>query len=108
MLRGLIDQVLLTFRLLRDARVPLWTKAVVLLPVLYFISPIDIIPDVLLGIGQLDDLGLILGSMRLFEALTPEYIVQEHRDALRRRHQPLDVIDGDRLRSAPREKPKRG
>jgi uncharacterized membrane protein YkvA (DUF1232 family) len=79
MIRAIVDQVWLTWKLLFDKRVPAWMKAVALAPLIYVISPIDIIPDFILGLGQLDDLGLVLAGMRLFESMVPEYIVQEHR-----------------------------
>lgn len=93
MFRGLLNQVLLTWRLLRDKRVPWWSKLIAIAPVVYVISPLDFIPDVILGLGQLDDLGIVLAGMRLFEAVVPDYIVQEHREALGRRDRPLEVID---------------
>src|SRR5690348_3710171 len=77
MLRAIIEQVLLTWRLFRDPRVSLWHKAIPVLAVAYVLSPLDLIPDFIIGLGQLDDLGIVLGAMRLFESVTPEYIVQE-------------------------------
>src|SRR5262249_38616215 len=74
-MRGVIVQIQLTWRLIRDPRVPLWAKAIPFLAAAYVISPIDIIPDWLIGLGQLDDLGILLGAMRLMESVTPEYIV---------------------------------
>ncbi len=78
-LQGLIDEAWLTWRLFMDNRVPLWTKAILLFPVIYMLSPIDIIPDFILGLGQLDDIGIIIASMRFFQSLVPENIVAEHR-----------------------------
>ena len=98
MIRGIIDQVLLTFRLLFDKRVPLWAKLIGIAPFIYLISPLDFIPDVILGLGQLDDLGIILAGMRLFEGVVTDYIVQEHREALGRRNQPLEVVDAPQYR----------
>lgn len=97
LLRAVIDRFLLTWRLMRDPRVPLWTKAIPVLGIAYVLSPLDFIPDFLIGLGQLDDLGILLLSMRLFEATVPAYVVEEHREAVKRRHEPLDVIDGSRL-----------
>ncbi len=94
MIKGLIQQVRLTYRLLRDPRVPLWAKAIPFLPLLYVISPLDFIPDFLPVIGQLDDLTLMILGMRLFEAVTPEYIAREHRDALARAEGPMEVVEG--------------
>ncbi len=96
LLRAIIDRFILTWRLIRDPRVPLWTKAIPVLGVAYVLSPLDFIPDFIIGVGQLDDLGIILMAMRLFEAVVPGYIVEEHRQAVKRRHQPLEVIDGAR------------
>ena len=109
MFKAIIDQVWLTWKLLFDKRVPYWMKAVALAPVIYVISPIDLIPDFILGLGQLDDLGLILAGMRLFESIVPEYIVQEHRAAITQRDDP-NTIKGRNysVRSEEAEKPKRG
>jgi uncharacterized membrane protein YkvA (DUF1232 family) len=78
----IVQQLVLTWRLLLDGRVPLYAKLAVLLPLIYFISPIDLIPDVILGLGQLDDLAIIIGGFKLFESLSPAAVVQEHRAAL--------------------------
>jgi len=98
MLRALIDQIILTWRLIRDPRVTLWSKAIPVLALAYVLSPLDLIPDFILGLGQLDDLGIILGAMRLFEAVTPDYIVAEHRKEIARRNTPLEVINTTRYR----------
>lgn len=47
-------------RLLLDERVPLWQKAIPVAAALYLVSPLDLIPDVLPVIGQLDDLAVLL------------------------------------------------
>lgn len=94
MIRAIIDQVWLTWKLLFDKRVPYWMKAVALLPLIYVLSPIDLIPDFILGLGQLDDLGMVLAGMRLFEALVPETIVQEHRAAIRASSGSPNLVEG--------------
>jgi uncharacterized membrane protein YkvA (DUF1232 family) len=108
MFRSLLDQGLLTWRMLLDKRVPFWAKLVAIAPFIYVISPIDFIPDVLVGLGQLDDIGIILAGMRLFEAVVPDYIVQEHRAAIARRDRPIEVVDVPNYRvTSENEKPKR-
>jgi len=57
MLRSLFQQARLAVRLLREPRVPLLLKAIPVLALIYLISPLDLIPDILPGLGQLDDLG---------------------------------------------------
>jgi uncharacterized membrane protein YkvA (DUF1232 family) len=110
MFRALIDQVRLTWRLIRDPRVPLWMKVIPFLGVAYVISPLDLIPDLLIGLGQLDDLGIILGAMRLFESVVPDYLVVEHRKEIERGHKPMEFVDSPRYRIFHRgeEKKKRG
>ena len=45
---------------------------------MYILLPVDLIPDWMLGLGQVDDLGLFLLSLRLFFDLCPSEIVQRY------------------------------
>jgi uncharacterized membrane protein YkvA (DUF1232 family) len=72
----------LGWRLLWDPRVSLWVKLAPFFTVLYIISPLDFIPDVILGVGQVDDLGALLVGLELFIRLTPEGIVMQHLQAM--------------------------
>lgn len=81
-LTGIFRQLRLIWLLMQDGRVPLWMKAVVPLSLLYLVSPFDFIPDVVLGLGQLDDLGVILLGMTLFVKLCPQNIVDYYRNQL--------------------------
>ncbi|WP_204817726.1 YkvA family protein [Corallococcus macrosporus] len=47
------------FRYVRDPHVALWRKLAGVLAVVYFLSPVDAIPDVLPLLGWLDDLGVL-------------------------------------------------
>ena len=58
---------------LRHPAAPGWLKLGVALIVLYVFSPIDLIPDVLPGIGIVDDLVLVPFAIRwLLQRLPPE------------------------------------
>lgn len=82
-LSELLERGRLVWRLMNDERVPSWLKlGIPVVVLLYFISPVDLIPDFLLGLGQLDDLGVVLLGMALFIRLAPEVAVDEHRRAL--------------------------
>ena len=73
------DLTVLLFRLLRDERVPIGGKAIALLGVGYVLSPIDLLPEVLLGpVGLLDDL-LVVGAAlsRLLNYVHPD-VVRSH------------------------------
>lgn len=68
MLRLLPNLVKLLYRLLRDSRVPLAEKALLMGAITYVITPLDFIPDLLPFIGQVDDLYLV--SLVLLRLLT--------------------------------------
>lgn len=81
MMNDLISRLRLTWRLLQDNRIPLWTRSIPVLVAIYVISPVDLIPDVPI-IGWIDDVAVLMGGLRLFESLVPDYIIYEHRAAL--------------------------
>ncbi len=81
-LMGIFKQFRLVWLLMQDGRVPLWIKSFVPLSLLYVISPLDFIPDVVLGFGQLDDLGVILLGMALFVKMCPPNIVEHYQNQL--------------------------
>jgi uncharacterized membrane protein YkvA (DUF1232 family) len=72
----------LFFRLIRDARVPLGPKMLLLLVLAYVIVPTDLLPDFLLGLGQVDDLLVVYVGLRLFLRLCPKEVVREHVQAI--------------------------
>jgi len=83
---GFVSDILrhlrLVWRLLFDPRVPLWLKMIVPASLIYVISPVDFMPDVIVGLGQLDDLAAIIVGTKLFVDLCPPHIVREHTEAL--------------------------
>ena len=82
-LGGLVKQGRLAWRLLRDGRVPGWVKMVPFAALLYFLSPIDLIPDMALpGLGEIDDLVILLLALKMFVDLSPTSIVREHLEDL--------------------------
>ena len=80
--RGAIDQFHLIWRLLWDKEVPFYLKLIPFAAFIYLISPVDFIPDAFLGLGQLDDLGILLLSGQVFAQLSPQHIVAQHRAAI--------------------------
>jgi uncharacterized membrane protein YkvA (DUF1232 family) len=65
-------------RLARDPRVSLSPKLILLAVLAYVILPVDLVPDFLLGLGQVDDLLVIFLGLNLFLRLCPRAIVREH------------------------------
>ncbi len=74
-----LDQVVLFFKLIRDPEVPWWLKAIPALAVIYLISPYDLIPDFLFpGIGEIDDIAVLVFAVSLFNRLAPVERVRAH------------------------------
>lgn len=71
------DFFVLLVRLARDPRVPPAAKVIAGATVAYFVSPIDLIPDPIPLIGEIDDLGLALLAVEQIARLVPHDVVQE-------------------------------
>jgi uncharacterized membrane protein YkvA (DUF1232 family) len=80
--RDFAYQLLISWQLIWDRRIPLSNKLLPLLVLVYLLSPIDILPDSFLGPGQLDDLAVFLLGLKLFVSLAPPAIVDEYRKQL--------------------------
>lgn len=78
MLRHLPHFARLYWRLLRDPRVSIWPKGLLVVGVLYVLSPIDLIPDFVPVIGEVDDLIVLIVLCRLFVYLCPPEVVLDH------------------------------
>jgi uncharacterized membrane protein YkvA (DUF1232 family) len=72
--------VKLLTRLMRDSRVSMRRKAFIGAVLIYVISPIDLIPDFVIGIGRLDDLVLVSLAVDHLMSGTDEEVVREHWD----------------------------
>ncbi len=72
--------VKLLSRLLRDRRVPMRRKALIGAVLAYVISPVDLIPDFVVGIGRLDDLVLVSLAIDHLMSGVGEDIVRSHWD----------------------------
>ena len=79
----LIEQFRLCWALLLDNRVPMMLKLIPIAAAAYVISPIDLIPDFFVGLGQLDDLGILMTAITAFNNMAPGDVVAEHITRLR-------------------------
>ena len=68
----------LVWGLARDPRVPVHQKAVLAGIAAYLAFPIDIIPDFIPLVGQLDDLGVLIVGLDWFIRNAPPEVVEEH------------------------------
>jgi uncharacterized membrane protein YkvA (DUF1232 family) len=72
------DVVRLLRDVARDARVPRRTKIGAALAAAYLVSPVDLLPDFLPGIGQLDDLAILVWAVRRLLRGAGEPVLREH------------------------------
>jgi uncharacterized membrane protein YkvA (DUF1232 family) len=68
----------LFLRLVKDPRVNLAPKLVVLGVLAYLVLPTDLVPDFIPGLGEVDDVIVLLAGLKLFLRLCPPEVVQEH------------------------------
>ncbi len=81
---SLRNKVRLAVALMRDRRVPLALRAVPAFLALYLAMPVDLIPDFIPVLGQLDDV-LVLGlGVALMLRLVPRETLEEHIERLER------------------------
>jgi uncharacterized membrane protein YkvA (DUF1232 family) len=103
LIRRLPTYIRLVWALLRDRRVPAQQKLILAGIVAYLFFPIDLIPDFVPVLGQLDDLAVVLLGLDLFIRSAPAEIVEEHlakisqdTDQLRRDIATAERVLGDR------------
>lgn len=72
--------VALLKRLMTDPRVPRRSKVILGGTIAYLVSPIDVIPDFIPGLGQLDDVVVALLALHSILNRVDEEVVLEHWD----------------------------
>ena len=72
----------LLLELVRDARVPLKSKAILGAAAAYIASPIDLIPDFMPFIGRIDDAAILVLAVDYFLEQVPRELVMEHMNEL--------------------------
>ena len=69
----------LYWRLFRDKRVQFYLKVMLVTAAIYFLSPIDLIPEILNPfLGFIDDIVVISLALKAFIKLAPQDVVAEH------------------------------
>ncbi len=57
-----------------DPHVPVKVRATLLAALAYFVAPVDVLPDVLVGIGFTDDAGVLVMALKMVsDHITPEH-----------------------------------
>ena len=65
------------WRMFRDPDVPIAAKAVMPGVLVYLASPIDVIPDFIPVLGQLDDLLVLFLGLGVVLWLTPRHVIED-------------------------------
>ena len=104
LIRRLPTYIRLVWALLRDGRVPAQQKLILAGIGAYLFLPIDLIPDFVPVLGQLDDLAVVLLGLDLFIRSAPADVVEEHlakisqnKDQLRNDIATAERLLGDRV-----------
>jgi uncharacterized membrane protein YkvA (DUF1232 family) len=86
MLAALPRMARLYVRLMGDPRVSVGPKLIVVAALAYLISPLDLVPDLLVPVlGQLDDIAILGLAFAALMRLSPPEVVAEHDPARVRR-----------------------
>src|SRR5918992_3438163 len=79
-IRALPNLAKLLYRLARDPRVPRRNKFVLAAVAAYLVIPFDLIPDWIPGLGQLEDVALVIVALDGLLNKVPQEILEEHWD----------------------------
>ena len=61
--REVVEQALSMFYALQDPDTPTWAKSIMIGALVYLVSPLDAIPDVIPVVGLTDDIAVITGAI---------------------------------------------
>jgi uncharacterized membrane protein YkvA (DUF1232 family) len=68
----------LALALARDSRIPLAVRGLPVLTVLYLAMPLDIVPDFIPVLGQLDDVLVVILAVAVLFRFTPRAVIESH------------------------------
>lgn len=69
-----LPDVVAMYHSMMDPKTPAWAKVQIAGALLYFVSPLDLIPDPTPGVGYLDDAGVIITTLKIVHM----HITDEH------------------------------
>ena len=74
----------LAWRLFRDPRTPLRAKLILVATVLFVVSPINWLPNMIPFVGEIEDVALLSLGIELFFKAVPDWLRAEHESRLGR------------------------
>ncbi len=72
-----MNKIFLVFKFLFDKQIPLKEKWWIIIPLIYILSPVDLIPMPILGFSVLDDLLMFVYLMSIVSEKTKKYYGNE-------------------------------
>jgi len=75
-----MEEVVAAYYAMLDPQTPMRARLTVIGALAYFVTPFDMVPDIILGIGFLDDASVLAAAL----AAVSSSIREEHREAARR------------------------
>ena len=86
----------LIWKLILDRRISIFPKLIIPAVLIYFLSPIDLVPDILPVLGHLDDILIILPALIAFFLMIPKNIISEHTQNIKssKKNTQDTIIDG--------------
>ena len=75
-----IEEVVAAYYAMLDPRTPTRPRLILIAALAYFVSPFDVVPDFILGLGFIDDASVLMAAL----AAVRSSIRDEHREAARR------------------------
>jgi uncharacterized membrane protein YkvA (DUF1232 family) len=73
--REVVEQALSMYYALQDPDTPVWAKSIIIGGLIYLISPVDAVPDVIPVVGLTDDIAVLAGAL----ATVAMHIKPEHK-----------------------------
>ncbi|MBE7496681.1 MAG: DUF1232 domain-containing protein [Verrucomicrobiaceae bacterium] len=79
--REIVENALALYYALQDPDTPVWAKSIIIGALLYFVSPLDAIPDTIPVVGFSDDAGVLIAAL----AAVAVHIKPEHKEQAAKR-----------------------
>ena len=82
--KTVIEKALTLYYVARDSDTPMWAKTTIYGALGYFISPVDVIPDIIPVTGYSDDLGVLAAAIATVAVYIKDEHVEKAKDTLKR------------------------
>lgn len=88
-----MNRFYLIFKFLFDKNIPIKEKWWIILPLIYIVSPIDLIPAPVLGLSIIDDAVVILYLLSVINGKTKKYYGNAYKNDKGQKNQQENIVD---------------